>query len=565
MFRTHRWRLVGPCLALLLVIGCAAPGAPRGTDASSQGPAAPKRITIAIRGNPHVAAAKLNIGNNFIGTSQLERLANAGLLSSDPEGSLFPLLAEAVPTVENGLWKLLPEGRMETTWRLKPNLRWHDGVPLTAEDVAFAARVEQDRELAMTRNPAYESVDRVEAPDPRTVTIHWKRPFVDADSMFSTGSSRALPLPKHLLEMQYEQNRTAFTQSPYWNLEFVGSGPFKIREWAPDSYIVLEAFPDYVLGRPKLDEIEIRMLPDTNTVVANILAGAVDLTVDGRSIPFEEGREAQAQWRGGRLLTGTGGVVTIYPQYLNANPAVVTDVRFRRALMHGMNRQEMVDTIQGGLAEVAHSWLGPGQREYPLIEPSLVKYDHDSRRALQLLEEIGYSRAVDGSIRDAGNQRVSFNLHTTITAINQKATLAVADNWQKLGLAVETPIIPLQRQSDQEFMFTLPAFHLIRVGRNLTAFNSLHSRQVAIPENNFAGSNRGRYRNPELDVLIDRYFETIPMNDRMQVVGQVYRHVTDQLVLMWVLFDPEANMVSNRLQNVTSGGPWNAHEWELAS
>jgi peptide/nickel transport system substrate-binding protein len=192
----------------------------------------------------------------------------------------------------------------------------------------------------------------------------------------------------------------------------------------------------------------------------------------------------------------------------------------------------------------------------------IVKYEYDPRRAAQLLEELGYTRGTDGGLRDGTGSRLVVPLHTTITVINQKATLAVADAWQKAGVGVDMTTIPLQRQSDREYMFTLPAFHLIRIGRGARSFQSLHSAESPLPENNYLGGNRGRYRSPELDALIDRFFVTIPRRENLQVLGQIINHETDQLVLMRVFFDPEATMIGNRLRTVPAGTPWNAHEWE---
>jgi peptide/nickel transport system substrate-binding protein len=258
-----------------------------------------------------------------------------------------------------------------------------------------------------------------------------------------------------------------------------------------------------------------------------------------------------------------GGVLTIFPQFQNPNPSIVTNLQFRRALMYAMDRQEMVDTIQAGLAGVAHTYLGPDQREFQEIERFIVKYGYDPRRAAQLISELGYSKGLDGVYQDTTGQKLVVPLHTTITNVNQKATLAVADHWQRLGIGVETTVIPLQRQSDREYMFTLPAFHLIRIGRGIRSFQSLHGRESPVPENNFSGSNRGRYRSAELDTLIDQYFVTIPRPERMQVLGNIIHHETDQLPLMRGFFDPEATMIGNRLRNVTAGTPWNSHEWDI--
>ena len=93
-------------------------------------------------------------------------------------------------------------------------------------------------------------------------------------------------------------------------------------------------------------------------------------------------------------------------KFINANPVVVTNVQFRKALMYAMNRQEMVDTIMGGFSEIAHSLLLPTDPEAKQVEPSMVKYDYDPARATQMIEGLGFTRGTDGFFRDAAGQKV---------------------------------------------------------------------------------------------------------------------------------------------------------------
>ena len=79
----------------------------------------------------------------------------------------------------------------------------------------------------------------------------------------------------------------------------------------------------------------------------------------------------------------------------------------------------------------------------------------------------------------------------------------------------------------------------------------------------FAGGNRGRYRNPEYDALVDSYWVTIPFAERMQVLGRIFHHQNDQVIIMRLFFDPEATLVGNRLKGVPPGLPWNVHEWDV--
>ena len=197
-------------LAVLLV-GCA-PAAPagRGESPASRAAAEPKRITAGIMGNPHTLYNKLNISNGVPGIDALQDLVGANLAIVDPDGQLRPWLAQEVPTIENGLWKLSPDGRMETTWKIKPNARWHDGAPFTAEDVLFSARLARDRELPQFRNPDYDLVEAIDAPDPYTVIVRWRQPYFAGDQPFDA------PLPVHILQEASVTEKADFVNLPFW-------------------------------------------------------------------------------------------------------------------------------------------------------------------------------------------------------------------------------------------------------------------------------------------------------------------------------------------------------------
>src|SRR6266545_198540 len=152
-------------------------------EASSQS-TGPKRIVTAVVGQPSAWVERLRSGPR-VGAWNLYELTTAGLTLIDAQGELQPQLAAAVPTVENGLWRISPDGTMETTWKLKPNLKWHDGTPLTSADVAFTALIDQDRELPFLRPATYSAVDAVDTPDPQTIVVRWKRPYIDADRLLT--------------------------------------------------------------------------------------------------------------------------------------------------------------------------------------------------------------------------------------------------------------------------------------------------------------------------------------------------------------------------------------------
>jgi peptide/nickel transport system substrate-binding protein len=566
-------------LALVLItllMGCAAPprtepsaGAPSVPQAAPVQPSGPKRVVATIQGDPPTLYPALNPAGAARGQEALVDLVNPGLSVVDNRGELEPRLAEAVPALENGLWRVFPDGKMETTWKIRRGAQWHDGAPVTSEDLVFTTRLGQDRDLAVFGGIAYGSIESVEAPDPQTVTIKWRQPFIEADAMFTRRF--ALPVPRHLLERVYLEDKASLVEQPYWSTEYVGTGPFKVRELVRGSHLLAEMNPSYVLGRPKIDEIEIKYITDPNTVMANLLAGAMDVTL-GKTVSLEQAEQIREQWREGKVDVTLANAIQIHPQFLNPNPPVIADLRFRRALYHAIDRQQLVDALSNGTTSIAHGWLPPNEASSRELESRLVKYDYDPRRATQMLEDMGISRGPDGQLRDTGGQRLQVELRTTTDNDAQiKSQLSVADNWQRIGLPSDQHIVPPQRAQEPAYRANFPGFELLRGASDLRSLGAIHSRGARIQENGYrgvGGTNYARYMNPEFDALIERYLATIPQAERLRIGGDILNHMTDQVVVMTLFWDVEPALISNRLVNVTarhkeSSSTWNAHVWEL--
>src|SRR5439155_22714166 len=143
----------------------------------------------------------------------------------DHRGNAQPYLIEALPQLNTATWQLLPDGRMETTYHLKPGLVWHDGTPLSAGDAVFAWEIFRTPELGVSSSEPYIHIEDVLAPDERTIVIRWKRAYPLAAAL----AEDFAPLPRHILEQPFQQlDADTFTNHPYWAREFVGLGPYRL-------------------------------------------------------------------------------------------------------------------------------------------------------------------------------------------------------------------------------------------------------------------------------------------------------------------------------------------------
>ncbi|HZT09251.1 MAG TPA: ABC transporter substrate-binding protein [Chloroflexota bacterium] len=573
MLVRRRARFAGLVLALLFA-GCAGDTGSARTSTSPNSTsveppsAAPKRIIAGVMGVHSTANSKTIGPGRPPGFDALEALVSAGVANADDHGNLRPQLAEAVPSVDNGLWTVEPDGRMQTTWKLKSTALWQDGVPVTTDDLLLTADVSQDPDLPNFRDSSAKYIESMDARDAQTLVVHWKRPFIGADSLFT--DIHIVPLPAHILRQPYEENKANFLELPYWRDEFVGSGPFKVREWQLGTKVVLEANDRYVLGRPKVDAVEVRFIPDPNALVANVLSGEIELTM-GRGLSLEQTIQVRDEWRNGKPDVAYDSWIAIYPQMLNPTPSVILDARFRRAMLEAIDRQEMVETIQHGLVPVADTILAPTEPEYPAVESSIVRYPFDVALAAQGLEALGYSRGPDGWYRSSDGERLAVQIRSTPGDVQQKGMISVADYWQRIGVAVETVEIPPARANDRPYRYTRPGFELQRQPNAPEDIERYHSAQAPVPENNFTGTSKSRYMNADLDALIDAFFATIPTGARVSIFAQIVHHISDQVVPLPLFYDANAALVGNRLQNVAarhgrnSTEAWNAELWDVSS
>lgn len=569
--------LAGILVLALLLVACTPAPAPRNQPAAGSGESGvsrggPVRLAAAIRGlPPSMLALKTNRAVGSIpGLDAIEELLHAGLTHADDQSKMHAQLAEAVPTLENGGWRIFPDGRMETTWRIRPNARWHDGTPVTADDVRFGAVIEQDAELGIPRPAVFDAIAQIDTPDSRTVVVQWKQPYIEADALFSYIA--AGPLPRHVLEAPYQADKTGFLAHPFWTTAYVGAGPYKLRDWVTDSHIVVIANDDYVLSRPKIDEIEVRFIVDHSALTANLLAGSVSMALGRSLVTVDQADAVRAQLPDFKTATSFRSWFRLAPQFLNTDPPIVADARFRRALMHAIDRDALNESFMGGQSAIAHTWVGPDTPEYREIDAAIVRYPYDPRRATQMIEALGYTRGADGLLVDAAGQRIRPQVWTTTRAeLQPKITLAIADGWKQAGLDPEPVFIPPQQIGDREMRAQFPAFEMILGANGLRAEDVMryHGSNTPLPENGFrVTGNNARYRNPEFDALLERYITTIPRPERIQTLAQIIRHQTEELTWMGLVYDVDVTLFNGRISNVHARGDrasqaWNVHEWEL--
>lgn len=547
----------------VLLTGCAPLGRPgdAGLGNARNGP--PKILTIGLLREPATIEGFTGEGGTAGGASEVRHIIHNHLTNQDPRDVVLPELAVDLPEVEKGTWRVNADGSMDMTWRIRPGVKWHDGAPFTSADLEFSFQLHKDPDLAHAYGAFTRAMESAAAPDPHTFVVHWRTVNVRADE------ARGLtPLPRHLLEDLYRTDKEAFIHSPRFTTEFVGLGPYRMLKWDQSSHLELGRFDGYYRSRPPLDGIVIRFIFDPNSLVANILAGAVDLILPP-SIDVDAAVEVKRRWE------GTGNLVRIEtvprityfelqfrPEF--ARPAQgIPNRTVREALYRAINRTGLAEVNAHGLAPIADSWHSPTDPLRPELEAWIPQYPHDLVRAQQLLAEEGWVRAPDGLLtHQQTGERFEIEIWS-IPQVGEKPAAVIADDWKAVGADARIYAIPTARAQDREHHSRFPS--VLMTGTFIDQMpDRLNSRDVATPANRWSGRNRGGYTNPRADTLLDLTKTTVDRREQIQVRREQVQEVMGDLAFMPLHWELRPILMLRSVKgDIHPYNPgWNSFEWD---
>lgn len=380
--------------------------------------------------NPHLSqGTKDNVAARLI----LEPLAN---IMSD--GSLDPVLAAEVPTLENG--GVAADG-MSVTWKLKPNVVWSDGEPFTSADVEFTWQYAVNEEVATTTFATYSVISEVEVVDDHTITLKFSEPNPAWFNPFCGGEIGPV-LPKHVLAdaLGAEARNAPFNLSP------IGTGPYKLKEFRPGDtvlYEINENFRDP--DKPFFPSVELKGGGDASSAArAVVQSGETDFAWN-LQIEKAVAEQLTASGNTGVLIAaGTLGVEQLLLNFADPNtevdgarsePGTVNplfeDKRVRDALRLSCDRETIATQLYGEVGSPTPNTLtSPTSMDSPNTS---MEYDLD--KATALLDEAGWT--ADSGTRSKDGKQLSILSTTTVNPVRQKTQEVLKQSWEEIGFAVE--------------------------------------------------------------------------------------------------------------------------------
>ncbi|MGA9944150.1 MAG: peptide ABC transporter substrate-binding protein [Candidatus Cybelea sp.] len=369
----------------------------------------------------------------------------------DANGRPVPDAITEIPTVANG--DVSKDG-LTLKYKLRPNIKWQDGQPLTCNDLKFTWQAVMNTHNNVITTDGFKDIGSIDCSDPHVAAVHMKRLYAPFLQQLWSVNGNAPILPQHLLA-KYNDDKGSFNTAPY-NALPIGSGPFKVVAWNRGQDVRLVANPDFYLGRPKLKEVIYKILPDENTAVTQLQTHELDMLALGTGLKWPEYAGLAADPRNGLKAIRVDAFAWEHVDF-NLRHPIVSDVQVRRALAYATDRGEIINKVAHGSAIPANTDQQPHYSW--AYTDDIVHYPFDPAKAKALLDADGWKVGPDG-IRVKDGQRLEFTLSTQTESTIGKANETVLQRqWRDVGAQADVKNYPTSQFFDNSTSGILEGGH----------------------------------------------------------------------------------------------------------
>ncbi|MDE3838215.1 peptide-binding protein [Bacillus methanolicus] len=472
-------------------------------------------------------------------SGEIEDLIYNGLVKADTKFNVQYDLAEDIQESEDGL---------TYTVKIKKGVKFHDGEELTADDVVFTYSIPLSPDYAGERGSNFEMIESIKKVDDYTVEFKLKR----KDATFVPTTLEYDILPEHILQDvpigelgEHEFN----TKKP------IGTGPFKFVEWKDGEYVKVEAFDDYFEGRPYLDSITYKIVPDANALIAQIQAGDIDYYA---AVPGSDLETVKAI--DGVKVVSDLALSYTFLGYNEKNP-LFKDKKVRQAITHAIDREAIVESVMNGEGKVAHVPESPLSWAY---SDDVPKFDYDPEKSKKLLEEAGWKDTDGDGILDKDGKKFSFTVKTNQgNKVREDIVVVLQQQLKEVGIEAKPEIVEWSAFIDQ---ISAPnwKYDALVLGWALSTFpdqyDVFHSSQRE------QGLNLVWWSNKEADKLMEDARQILDKEEYKKAYSEIYKIIAEEQPYTFLYYPKEHRAMPENLQGFEfhARNPfWNVHKWWL--
>jgi peptide/nickel transport system substrate-binding protein len=506
--------------ALFLVAGCGGepepgPAAPGPAPPAAAGPVNGDSLISASIGEPSNLIPALA---SDTASSEITGRVYSGLMKIDKDLNIVPDLAESLEISEDGL---------TMTFKLRQDVRWHDGAPFTSRDALFTYELMIDPQTPTAYGESYKQVKSAEAPDDYTFIVSYEKPLARALVSWCFDI-----MPAHLMEGRKLEGSPLARQP-------VGTGPYKFDKWESGQRLTLAANDDYFLGRPRLDRLVMRIIPDLSAQMMELMGGHIDtmgLTPD----QYEE-KSADRTFTGQYNLFRYPAFAYTYLAFNLRDPRF-SDRRVRQAMALAIDQQELIDGVLLGLGSPAN---GPFKPDMWACNQNVKPHPFDPEKARSLLAEAGWTDT-DGDGRiDRDGRPFQFSIMTNQgNKMREQTALIIQSRLAQVGIKADLRIVEwaafLKEYLDKHNFEAIIMGWTIPIEPDL--YDVWNSTKTRPGELNFVG-----FANEEVDRLIDEARFTLDQPTRKKAYDRIQEIFHEEVPYVFLYVPDALPVYSNRL------------------
>ncbi len=436
-------------------------------------------------------------------------------------------------------WAMSADG-LEYIIILKPNIKWHDGVEFTADDVKFTIEAILDPKNSSGARKLIEEIKRVDAIDPLTIRIVLHRPLAALPSKLKIGM-----IPRHRLEGK------DFNTDPFNYESPIGTGPFKLSVWKRGEYMVFEANSQFYDGRPKLDRLVYKFIPDSNVRLVQLKNGEVDITEI-------KPKQVQALKGADNFTIETVNSTDYRAMMTNHRYPIFRDIKVRQALQYATDRKALVTGALLGYGVPAY---GPLQM-HDISFPEMSHHDNNPGKAESLMKEAGWVRGSDGIYQKNGERFSIALVAPSNEPERQDLAILLAEQLKRAGFDVQVQI--------KDFAsFNIRDVSSIILGLGYPGDPDDDLYKYFSSDLQFSGMNYSGYKNEKVDILLKKAREEIDPEKRKALYQEIQREMVNDPPLNYLVYLKHIYAVrkgfsgfEQRVMGHGSSPLWNVEKWD---
>lgn len=512
--------LIMAVLIIVFVSACGKSDSKKNNTAKNGDPVKGGQVTIPLIGDPIFNPWHPNA---YAESNLINRVIFSGLTKPDKEtSSPSPDLATEWSASEDGLtW----------TFKLREDVKWHDGEPFTAQDVEYTFnKIVLDKALGSNGASNFKILKDVSIVNDYTVEFHLISAWAALPAYLGFNAEI---MPKHLFEGKDPWEFTSFNkENP------VGTGPFKMEKYTSGQSIELVANSDYFDGEPYLDKVIYKILADANTQIAQALSNELDIFVLDDKSALERIEKAD------NLTVLPSATTKYYWLALNQKNDLFQDIKVRQAFMYAIDRQAIIDTVLEGYGQIANAAISPNLTDY--YTDDVTRYTYNPKKAKELLAEAGWTDSDGDKILDKDGKSFSFTFEVANQGELQPIAQMVQQYLKEIGLEVKLETLEWNAMIEKNVINR--DFEMIV--NWWTYPNDPDVLAQYYSANAESGNNIPGYKDEKLDKLLIKGQVTSDVEERKQVYKEVQKYLSETLPYLYLWFPEEIQVRSERVQGV---------------